>query len=193
MNPITYIKLGIVAFAVVAIFVLAGMGRVTPTEAIAGCTTVVGALVVALGIQGAGSAIASGNVAAAKAVPLVATLESTDTEPKPPKLPPIVGAMMGLVCMLTLLASLLFLTGCPQAVGPVVAGGTLLECIATDVAEQKPLGQIIADCGGDAVAVVTSILGSSDPQVLASKAHAEAMNLRAALYVDAGVSIGPGK
>ena len=58
MNTISYLKLAIVGIAVIGVFTLAGLGKITAPEAITGCTTLVGALVVALGIQGGANALA---------------------------------------------------------------------------------------------------------------------------------------
>lgn len=73
---LTYVKLGIVAVAVVLLFVLAITGRISGSEAVQNVGIVVGALVAALGISGAGSAVGS------------AMRESTDRRLPPPPATP---------------------------------------------------------------------------------------------------------
>ena len=63
---LTYVKLVVVALAVIGVFVLAAIGRIEPNAATAGAVTVVTGLVVALGISAGGSATASATTNASK-------------------------------------------------------------------------------------------------------------------------------
>jgi hypothetical protein len=70
-----------------------------------------------------------------------------------------------------LAGAFLVATGC-QAVAPTAQLG---QCILADVAKGDSLAQIATDCGADIPAVIIAILESADPQILGSKAHAEAV------------------
>jgi hypothetical protein len=85
------------------------------------------------------------------------------------------------------------LTGCPQAVPVVAPAVDLGKCISTEVAAGKSFAEVVLACGGDAVAVTIAILNSSEPHVLGSRAHAEAMSLKMSLASDAGAATNPGK
>jgi len=56
--PLTYVKLAIVALALVGGFVLCALGKIDASSMFDKTSTMIGALVVALGISGAGAAIA---------------------------------------------------------------------------------------------------------------------------------------
>jgi hypothetical protein len=58
-TPVTYFKLALVGLLLVGIFVLAGIGKIDASAALDKATTAIGALVVALGISGAGGAVAA--------------------------------------------------------------------------------------------------------------------------------------
>jgi len=68
-------------------------------------------------------------------------------------------------------------------VGPPVANFGI--CVALDATKGDSILQIVNDCGGDINAVVEALLSSSDPQVLATKAVAEANDLQMKLVADA--------
>ena len=119
-----------------------------------------------------------------------ATETVTTTTTKPPTIPPAVTGMMAIA---VLCAMPFFLCGCPAA-GPVVKPtATLAACITADALAGKSLADIVKDCGSDVPSVVVALVNATGPGVLASKAHVEAMQVRAALYTDAGIAIGPGK
>jgi hypothetical protein len=63
-------------------------------------------------------------------------------------------------------------------VPPLIATAT---CVADDAIAHKTLAQIVADCGGDAVAVITALLTSAKPEVQGSTAYGEAKALKARL------------
>lgn len=84
--------------------------------------------------------------------------------------------------------------GCPQAVPVVGPGATLTACITSDALAGKSIVDIVKDCATDLETVVVALVNAEDPGILASKAHAEAMNIRASLYVqDGGAAKGVGK
>lgn len=102
-------------------------------------------------------------------------------------------ALMVLSGAIVLALSLFALDGCPQAVPVVGPGASLAQCIADDALAGKPIITIVADCATDLETVVVALVNAIDPGLLATKAHAEALNLRSALFMDGGVVIGPGK
>ena len=110
-------------------------------------------------------------------VQILSAVELYLTVPSGPS-DPIKRAAKGLAPLVVLC---LCLTGCPQAVAVVPPSVQTLTCIATDVVAAKTLAQIISDCGGDAVAIITAILTSTDPAVTSSSAYAEAKSLKARL------------
>lgn len=106
------------------------------------------------------------------------------------KLLPPVATMMVVVSVLCCLP-FLALTACPTA-GPVVQpAATLTACITSDALAGKSLADIVKDCGADVPSVVIAIVNAIDPGVLASRAHAEALTLRASLYMQDGGAAAP--
>jgi urea transporter len=63
----TFLKFGIVALALVGVFVLIGLGKVSFHDGIEALSTIVASLVLALGLRGAGSAIVQGLLASTPA------------------------------------------------------------------------------------------------------------------------------
>jgi ABC-type branched-subunit amino acid transport system substrate-binding protein len=98
--------------------------------------------------------------------------------------------------MLVLLVGLFLggLTACPQATPVVGPAANLAVCIADDAIAGKSLVDIVKDCATDLETVVVAVVNAVDPNILATKAHAEAVNIRAALYIaDGGAAKGIGK
>lgn len=59
----------------------------------------------------------------------------------------------------------------------VQPAANLAVCIANDALVGKPVAQIAVDCGTDIEQVILSLLGSSDPNVNATPAHAESLRV----------------
>ena len=80
-----------------------------------------------------------------------------------------------------LVAYIAIVAGCGliQAIAP--ASIDCAENVILDVIAKKPLSEIFKDCGGDVVTVITTVLKSNDPAVIASPAYAEAKRMRMAL------------
>jgi hypothetical protein len=77
--------------------------------------------------------------------------------------------------------SALAISGCALFTAVEPSAASFAVCVANDAARDASISQIVTDCGGDAVAVVVSLLGSSDSRVVGSRAYVEARSLRAAL------------
>jgi hypothetical protein len=70
---------------------------------------------------------------------------------------------------------------CPAA-GPVVAPvGNLAVCVAKDALAGKSIVDIVVDCASTLEEVIAALLSATDTPTLASKAHAEAVHLKATL------------
>lgn len=69
--------------------------------------------------------------------------------------------------------------GVVQSVAPTAV--PLAACVAQDAIAKKSLLQMVADCGGDLLAVLDALLASTDPAVQQSAAYAEAARLQAGL------------
>jgi hypothetical protein len=116
---LTYAKFGIVGFFVIGVFLLAALGKIDATAAIAASTAGVSALVIALGISAGASASAAGAVKAAAtptppaavAVPDVAKADQRGFAPVR-----LLGMLAGCAAMIAI-ASLL--TGCLSS-APIV-------------------------------------------------------------------------
>lgn len=150
------LKLSVVILAVVGIFVLAGMGKIDPAAALSGIVTVVGALVVALGISGG---LSSGAAQLVKG-------QSSDTGPAvvvtpaksvaPPASRGFVSLrMLGFLGALGLVAFALcaYVSGCKQIEAVFPELDRVEQIVATDLGAGKTPEQIEADvavllCGG---------------------------------------------
>jgi hypothetical protein len=111
----------------------------------------------------------------AAVLPVLAVVESYFTVPASKdgpksavgKLPPLY--VLFFVCALGLACA-----GCPQADATIPADVVLIECVADDAVAQKPIAQIVTDCGTDLDTVVAILLASKKPTVAQSPAALEA-------------------
>ena len=76
------------------------------------------------------------------------------------------------------LAAVAFVVGFASVTTACRAEAPLVDlgmCIASDAIKGVPIPTIVTDCSTDLATVVAALLGSKDPQVMASPAHAEAV------------------
>ena len=190
-----YLKLGLTAIVVVGIFVLAAMGKIDASTAIASAVGAVGTLVVALGIAGSGASQAA-------AVKAVAGLAPNG----PPSIAPkgssagygVVGVLFALTLGACFALVTVLVTACqngqitPQTQAEIAASEALGACIentyATD--SQKVPAESAADiaideavtCAADAIDVANAFSQSptAGQSAVVAAANANADKMRAA-------------
>jgi hypothetical protein len=94
--------------------------------------------------------------------------------------------MKRLASALSLLA-LLGLLACPAAIAIAPPAIDFGACVAKEAIGGKALEQIVVDCGGDLVSVISAIFQATEPTIPTTKAYGEALAIRRVmLAVDAG-------
>jgi hypothetical protein len=188
----TYAKLALVFLVMLGGFVLVGMGKLDATSMFGQTATLIGSLVIALGISGGASAMA-GNAGGASA--MRAMLRSPLIRPDadaPPKPPSSGGPLLVLLLVgCSLAAALRLLPACssiPSQLPPgIVTGIDVAKCVlrvyGDDTAAHKTWAQILADeamtCGADEL-TATGLLAE----------HRRAEELEHGPSADAGVAEG---
>lgn len=190
--PLTYLKIGLAFVLVLGIFVLAAMGKIDATTAIDKATLGVSGLLVALGLGSVGASVGSAVRAHASIM-----MAQPVAAPTPPSTPLAKAAARGFVRVRTALAVValgvagLIVTACPQAVQSVPPA---LDCgtrVVDDALKGMTFEEIVTDagpkCGLDVLQII-GILTARDapPNVVATRAAAQARDLKARMQIDAG-------
>jgi hypothetical protein len=194
-TPIVYVKFSLIGIVIVAIFILAAMGKLDATAAVATAVGAVGALVVSLGISSAGTSAATAIEAHTRA--MVASVDSSDMVKRglgtgPQRGFASVGSMLIVIGVsafgVCVLAAVVNLTACsggisPQGATDIQVGLNATVCVigngATDLAAGMSPAQIVADlvakCGVSVAQVSTifdSMASASDKGVTPVQARA---------------------